>query len=88
LRECIDLFSRSRGFGELHPGFHRDAGRNVRVETARDKADARPAKLCDRQGWGGICQRRAEFELAVPKVSAFVWEMTIDCNVYPISLFD
>jgi hypothetical protein len=33
-------------------------------------------------------QRRAEFELAVPKVSARVSEMTIDCEVYPISLFD
>ena len=91
VRECIDLFSLCRGFGELYPGFHRDAGpriRNVLVQIARDKADARPAKLCGRQGWAGIGQRRAEFELAVPKVSAFVWEMTIDCKVYPISLFD
>jgi hypothetical protein len=37
--------------------------------------------------WAGICQRRAEFELAVPNVSAFVWEMTIDCKADPISLF-
>lgn len=41
-----------------------------------------------RQGRAGICQRCAEFELAVPKVSARVWEMTIDCKVYPTSLFD
>ena len=89
--EHIDLFFRCCRLGQLHPGFHRDAGpriRNVLVETAWDKADARPAKLCDRQGRAGICQRCAEFELAVPKVSACVWEMTIDCKVYPTSLFD
>jgi hypothetical protein len=36
--------------------------RKLLVESAQDKADARSARLCDRQGWA--FQRRAEFELA------------------------
>jgi hypothetical protein len=62
MRECMDLFSRSRGSASS-PWF-----------SSRRRA--------------GICQRRAEFELAVPNVSAFVGEMTIDCKVHPISLFN
>jgi hypothetical protein len=47
------------------------------------------------EGWtaeyhaAGIRPRGGAQNLSwVPKVSAFVWEMTIDCKAYPISLFN
>jgi hypothetical protein len=60
--------------------------------TKRDEknaAYARPSAcltLARPKTWAGIASRRAEFVLAVPKLSAWSREMTIDCRVYPISL--